>query len=93
MLKYRLQWPFLVEDCYECGKGLHFRKLWKRVYKPTPLTDLQRAVIESSVRVMRTPVSSPIFSKEAIVKIGDSKTVTIPRVGFSITDRDADTNG
>lgn len=93
MLKYRPQWPFLIEDCYECGKGLHFRKLWKRVYKPTPLTDLQKAVIESSVRIMRNAVAGPIFSKKAIVKIGDRSTVTIPRVGFSIADWDADTNG
>lgn len=93
MFRYRLQWPLLVEDCDECGKGLHFRKLWKRVYKPTPLTDLQKAVLESSARIMRNAVASPIFSKEAIVKIGDSRTVTIPRVKFSITDWDADTNG
>lgn len=75
-MKYRPQWPILIEDCYECGRGIHFQKPWRRVYPPISLSVALRVMIENSRSIM-TQKQPAYFSKDALVNI---QKITVPRV-------------
>ena len=78
MPKYRFVWPFYIEDCYECGKALHFQWPLERVYPAVP-PEGWKVVVD---QVVNAAAYGAVFSKESMVLITPLEvgaTITIPR--------------
>ena len=78
MPKYRFVWPFYIEDCYECGKALHFQWPLERVVRLPSVSEMTHQIMIEQARAVME--HDGFFSRDALVLTKDGKVVTIPKV-------------